>query len=452
MRQANPVWKVAMAVLSLLLTVLIWQKGLQESFNRPSVAPKLSLKQQEISFLARPAIPQNLQSILVGIDPRQVLRDALRDIPLEKMDDRQKLILAGLEESNKDRRSVLNAELDDKSLLPVKEILLGNSIEKKQLDATLYQLEDMHLDPLLLQLSCEAAGGDEELCIDSEISSKMAMRLIVSQGLPVFATLLGSGLLVWQVGVFVRKRNSPWPVLPRLPLSLIDMVLLVAGGFVVLGEVAFPLIIAPFSSFFTAGIASPTADSLRVLIGYVAMALPPLVILRSQLNALGSSDRPEGGWLQFRLNPIDNAISTAFKGWLMVLPVVLLTGWIMNYLVGDQGGSNPLLELVLKSHNPLALGLLLLTTVVLAPLFEEVVFRGALLPVLARELGSLSGVIVSALVFALAHLSVGELPPLFVLGTGLALLRLTSGRLFPCVLMHALWNGVTFTSLLLLGA
>jgi len=34
----------------------------------------------------------------------------------------------------------------------------------------------------------------------------------------------------------------------------------------------------------------------------------------------------------------------------------------------------------------------------------------------------------------------------------LALLRLSTGRLFPCVVMHSLWNGVTFLNLLLLGA
>ena len=135
----------------------------------------------------------------------------------------------------------------------------------------------------------------------------------------------------------------------------------------------------------------------------------------------------------------------------MVMPLVFLTSWLMNSLVGDHGGSNPLLELVLRSQDPLPLILLLVTTVVFAPLFEELVFRGTLLPVLARTYGLTWGVIVSALVFALAHLSVGEFPPLVVLGLGLALLRLSSGRLLPCVLMHSLWNGVTFANLLLLG-
>ena len=135
----------------------------------------------------------------------------------------------------------------------------------------------------------------------------------------------------------------------------------------------------------------------------------------------------------------------------MIMPLVLLTGFLMNNFVGDQGGSNPLLDLVLRSHEPLPLTLLLFTTVVLAPFFEELIFRGALLPALVDKFGRSWGIGISALVFALAHLSVGELPPLFVLGIGLAILRLSSGRLMPCALMHSLWNGITFSNLLLLG-
>ncbi|GIR75150.1 MAG: hypothetical protein CM15mP77_3070 [Synechococcus sp.] len=52
---------------------------------------------------------------------------------------------------------------------------------------------------------------------------------------------------------------------------------------------------------------------------------------------------------------------------------------------------------------------------------------------LARRTGSLTGVVLSGLLFGMAHISIGELAPLTVLGIGLALLRLSSGRLFPCV-------------------
>ena len=41
--------------------------------------------------------------------------------------------------------------------------------------------------------------------------------------------------------------------------------------------------------------------------------------------------------------------------------------------------------------------------------------------------------------------------PLMVLGLGLGWLRWRSGRLGSCVLMHALWNSLTFANLVVLG-
>jgi membrane protease YdiL (CAAX protease family) len=107
--------------------------------------------------------------------------------------------------------------------------------------------------------------------------------------------------------------------------------------------------------------------------------------------------------------------------------------------------------MVLTNANPLALALLASTALVLAPLFEETLFRGVLLPVLARHWGQGSAVLASAAFFALAHLSLGELAPLFVLGLGLGWLRLQSGRLGASALLHSLWNGITFANLLLLA-
>ena len=123
----------------------------------------------------------------------------------------------------------------------------------------------------------------------------------------------------------------------------------------------------------------------------------------------------------------------------------------MNSLIDNQNGSNPLLEIVLNNNNYLSFFLLFVTTTLLAPLFEEIIFRGILLPTLSRNFGVISGIIVSAFIFALAHLSLGEMPPLFVLGIGLAITRIASGSLFSSVIMHSLWNGLTFFNLFLLS-
>ena len=405
-----------LAALSLLLAGAIWLSGLVDSLSRPSVSPSLTLQQQELSLLAQPALPPSLQPVLLGEDPRDALLQALQASTPADRSDRQQLLLGLLQE---DQGAL---ELDNR----------------------------WPNDPLIQRLICERQRLSVDGCIDADVASAAAWRLAVSGLLPLLTVLVGSLLLLAQIIRALRGRLQPWPAMEGPALSLIDLVLLVAGGFVVISAVGVPLVALPLVASVTAGLESPRREAVTVVINYSVMALPSLLILWRQLNALPRDQAPQGGWLQWRLRPWPGAISSAVAGWLMVTPVVVVTGWLLVRLVGDPGGSNPLLELVLGSKDPLALFLLGWTAVVLAPLFEETIFRGALLPVLAKRWGTAGGVVLSALLFALAHISIGELAPLTVLGVGLALLRVSTGRLLPSVLMHALWNAVTFLNLLVL--
>ena len=130
---------------------------------------------------------------------------------------------------------------------------------------------------------------------------------------------------------------------------------------------------------------------------------------------------------------------------------MLLVSWIVSRLLPEAGGSNPLLELVLESRNPLSLVVFAVTATLLAPLYEELVFRGVLLPALVTRFGAVAGVAITSALFAVAHLSLVEFAPLFVLGIVLGWLRLGSGGLSRSVLMHSAWNGYTFVNLVLLG-
>jgi len=405
-----------LAAVALLLAAAIWLIGLVGSLTRPSVAPTLQLQQQELTLLAQPAVPEALQPVLIGADPRNVLLQALENAQ-DRLDQRQQHLL-----------TLLSSEPGDAPEL-------GPLAED---------------DVLLVRLRCEAAGGPADGCANSSASQAAALRLGLSIALPVLSVVLGSLLLLRQGWLIAVRRQNPWPPLQGPALTLVDMVLLVAGGFVVVSAVGVPVVAAPLVQTLTSGLASPRKEALGVVIQYGVMALPSVLILRRQLRALPHESAPADGWLQWKLKPMLPALGAAVAGWLMVTPLVMLTGWLLVKLVGDPGGSNPLLELVLGSRDPIALALLAFTAVVLAPLFEELIFRGALLPVLADRFGAWSAVLLSALLFGLAHISIGELAPLTVLGIGLALIRLRSGRLFPCVLMHALWNAITFFNLLLL--
>ena len=68
-RPVEPRWKTLLAVLSLVLATLIWVTGLIDSLSRPSVAPVLTLQQQELSVLAEPAVPSALRPMLTGEAP-----------------------------------------------------------------------------------------------------------------------------------------------------------------------------------------------------------------------------------------------------------------------------------------------------------------------------------------------------------------------------------------------
>lgn len=86
--------------------------------------------------------------------------------------------------------------------------------------------------------------------------------------------------------------------------------------------------------------------------------------------------------------------------------------------------------------------LLVLSAVVLAPFFEELVFRGLLLRSIQRAVGPLAAAAISSAVFAIVHLSVDQLPGLFLFGLLASGLALWSGRLGPAIVMHMVFNAV----------
>ena len=128
----------------------------------------------------------------------------------------------------------------------------------------------------------------------------------------------------------------------------------------------------------------------------------------------------------------------------------LLTRWFVS--------SHPLVEMVNKEHGLVTFAMSVLSAVIVAPLFEEFVFRVVLqgwlekvederstLPTTRRRLpAGLMPVAVASLVFALFHFSHGPDPvPLFFLSLVLGYLYRQTHRLWPSLAMHATFNATT---------
>lgn len=85
----------------------------------------------------------------------------------------------------------------------------------------------------------------------------------------------------------------------------------------------------------------------------------------------------------------------------------------------------------------------LLVAVFIAPICEEVFFRGFVFPGLLREMPLVWAIIFSALIFAVAHGDPGSFAVLFFIGLALAFIRWRARSLWPGILLHLLNNGIS---------
>jgi membrane protease YdiL (CAAX protease family) len=93
----------------------------------------------------------------------------------------------------------------------------------------------------------------------------------------------------------------------------------------------------------------------------------------------------------------------------------------------------------------------ILSAAVLAPLVEEVFFRGFVFTGFRQKYGWIRALLISSGVFAVAHLDPASLIPTFLLGCVLAYVYQRSNSIWPGILLHFLINSfalcVTFAAL-----
>ncbi|XP_039160887.1 uncharacterized protein LOC104433628 [Eucalyptus grandis] len=139
------------------------------------------------------------------------------------------------------------------------------------------------------------------------------------------------------------------------------------------------------------------------------------------------------------------------RGWLLwagigligALLAVAVTGYAMSLFSGEtpQRETDALVRLLpLIGSSGVSTACLLGITGVLAPFLEETIFRGFFMVSLTKWVPTPVAVLISAAVFALAHLTPGEFPQLFVLGTALGLSYAQTRNLITPITIHSLWN------------
>lgn len=294
---------------------------------------------------------------------------------------------------------------------------------------------------------------------EQEVAQETLVKLALVSTVPALGAVIGVALVIglairWllqpQQGVSPTT-GSPW----RVPWGWETIAWVLMVGFFFVGQVAIPgllglggrLLSQAGISVSIAAAVGGRAKAFYTLTYYLLMAGTGLFILYRAVKPF--SPLPED-W--FRLTGKRNWLLWGIGGYFVALPLMFAVSLLNQQFWQGQGGSNPLLQIVLEEGDPVALLIFFFTAAVAAPIFEETLFRGFLLPSLTRYLPVWGAIALSSLIFALAHLSLSEVLPLATLGAVLGFVYTRSRGLLASMLLHSLWNSVTMIGLFILGS
>lgn len=147
----------------------------------------------------------------------------------------------------------------------------------------------------------------------------------------------------------------------------------------------------------------------------------------------------EGKWhfdvgLGCLMFPLVNRLSQINENLLPVAPSTPVTGSSVQQSI--------------VARDPVAMALYAVFLSVCAPIWEEIFFRGFLLPSLTRYMPVWCSILVSSVAFASAHLNLQTMLPFIFLGMLIGAVFARSRNLLASMLLHSLWNAFVFVDLM----
>lgn len=146
-----------------------------------------------------------------------------------------------------------------------------------------------------------------------------------------------------------------------------------------------------------------------------------------------------------RPGSIVKEIQIGLAGYVAVIPiflVLLVFLIILSSFFSYQPAAHPLMNVFLEEQrkSPFALYYSFFLACVLAPIFEEIFFRGFCYSLFKNKWGKQWAMALSAAFFAIMHMNPFAFLPIFALGLGLSYLYETRRSLVPCIVLHMIHN------------
>ncbi|KAL8224008.1 hypothetical protein R6Q57_019483 [Mikania cordata] len=234
-------------------------------------------------------------------------------------------------------------------------------------------------------------------------------------------------------------RAEPWAV-PWTAKTILQVMLLWITSFWLVGSWIIPFV--AHTAGFRKECLTYRGQALYSLLTDVVEGMTGIVIIKLCLSRF----RPlSSDWFKFSFKgnwPFDVGL-----GCLMFPLVNRLSQVNLNFVpMPPITVSN--VEQSIVARDPIAMLLYAIVVSVCAPIWEEIVFRGFLLPSLTRYMPVGCSILVSSIAFALAHFNMQRMLPLVFLGIVMGTVFARSRNLLPSMLLHSLWNAFVFIDLM----
>lgn len=392
----------------------------------------------------------------LAMDPHNSILSARRVILTHEMGEPITSALKELEQTTTSEGPALAQDLSFIYGPPSKDMAKAKVVEEdimRRLPAGWYQI---HAIESLLRTTQQTARLDEMLDDQAQKNAGLLIRFGIIVVVVCTMGLVGIITLIVQL-MFVSRNMTSQAELPLVQAPA-------AYGFkTVLG--VFLCWLAAELTFST--LASGAIRSLKLLQHGVLVAALSTALLYIVSNGPGPlfayllAMKPhgvkflEGIKLRFRCGDRGprKMILTGVLAYFSCIPLVLAAYAIGFTFYKTQGSSNPIIALVMeaaRSSNIVATVVFYFTVGVLAPLCEESLFRGFLYSSLRRKLSIAPSILISALLFAAAHMDPGGFIALATLGAVFAFLTEKTKSILPGMIAHGLWNSGTFSLVLML--
>ena len=143
----------------------------------------------------------------------------------------------------------------------------------------------------------------------------------------------------------------------------------------------------------------------------------------------------------FKLQDPRRTLALGVGGGLLLFVLVLGAGYIIQ-LLHPELLPQPFEDVLHDVSTHQELLLMLLVGSVLAPLVEEMYFRGMVYPVLRKYIGVTWAIVISGVFFGMLHWDLWRAVPLALGGMALAYIYERSGSIYASWLAHGVWNGI----------